>query len=374
MVISVDAPPCHPSSRLARCASLARRWLPNCLCCLFAFALVSAVLLGRGAASWGEPGIERKREQFQAAKDRYDVLFFGSSHIYRGIIPSQFDREMVAFGHPTCSFNFAFAGMEPHEVDAVLDETLEARPARLRFVFVEVSHWNPVIREENRYTKRAVAWHTLGETWSALHSCSLAPVPRKERLELARVHLLHMAARYTNLGDGTRAIRGDRVGGGDHSAPDDEGFLALDEEPNPAVAERHRLFLRNVQDYRDMVARLKEGPSPGGSEARFNRAALAGQAARIRAGGAAPIYVLPPQFNRKPELECLQEEGVVPTLLNFNDPVRFPTLFRDELHWDSDHFNRAGAEEWTRLLARQFAALLAEDGRLCDRGQGSDRR
>jgi hypothetical protein len=331
------------------------------------------VLLRRGAASWGEPGIERKREHFQATKDRYDVLFFGSSHIYRGIIPSQFDREMVALGHPTCSFNFAIGGMEPHEVDVLLDEALEAHPARLRFVFVELSHWNPAIREENRFTKRAVAWHTLGETWSALRSCSLAPVSRKERLELASVHLLHMAARYTNLGDGTRAIRGDRVSEGDQSAPDDEGFLALDEEPNPVVAERHRLFLRDVQGYRDMVARLKEGPPTGVSKARFNRTALAGQAARIRAGGAVPIYVLPPQFNPKQDLKGLQEEGVVPTLLNFNDPVRFPALFREDLHWDCDHLNRAGAEEWTTLLARQFAALLAKDGRLCDGGQGSYR-
>src|SRR5262245_37152928 len=79
-----------------------------------------------------------KWEHYGEQKDRYDTLWFGSSRIYRGIMPGLFDQLTSEGGVPTKTFNFGLDGMFPPEDAYVIERALENPPNNLRWVFIEI--------------------------------------------------------------------------------------------------------------------------------------------------------------------------------------------------------------------------------------------
>lgn len=150
-------------------------------------------------------GLRAKLQHLKSARDQYNVLFFGSSLIERGIIPELFDREMALRGYEVCSFNLGSPGMISHETNAYLTEVLRMGLPKLKWVFVEVTA-RRVPNKENRFTTRMIFWHTPEETWDLYRSISRMKMPVRDKLELYWTHLLHMLAKYTNLGEASRAL------------------------------------------------------------------------------------------------------------------------------------------------------------------------
>jgi hypothetical protein len=46
----------------------------------------------------------------------------------------------------------------------------------------------------------------------------------------------------------------------------------------------------------------------------------------------------------------------------FNNPRTYPSLYRSEVHRDGQHLTESGAEEFTRILAANFAELARAGG------------
>jgi hypothetical protein len=92
-----------------------------------------------------------------------------------------------------------------------------------------------------------------------------------------------------------------------------------------------------------------------------NLGPLLAQAARLRAAGVEPMYVvmpswLPDQFGRNHVAEYRQHVRV----LELDRVADSPALFARELWYDASHFNAAGAAEFTPRLAERIAADLAQ--------------
>ena len=81
-----------------------------------------------------------------------------------------------------------------------------------------------------------------------------------------------------------------------------------------------------------------------------------------RAKGAEPIIYVAPRSSQSPMMNSLEDAGEIPVLFQFNAPTRYPELNGLELRWDRNHLNAAGAEVWSRLFARRFAAHLDATG------------
>lgn len=99
--------------------------------------MIALFLIGVGMAvagiGWVVPSVEppllaERLSEFRKAADSYDVLFFGSSRVFRGIDPKVFDAEMAERGHPLRSYNLGFPAMRPHELNALLRRVLQERP------------------------------------------------------------------------------------------------------------------------------------------------------------------------------------------------------------------------------------------------------
>ena len=157
----------------------ARRWAAPVL----AFAIVVALVLWAmdGLHRPQDPRLDAKIDAFLDNKDDYNILFFGSSTFYRGIIPERFDAELASRGLDSRSLNLSLPGMRTHEMNEFLRRMLETRPEGLEWVVVELSEWlQPPWRSRsgaferprrNLFTQREIAWHDFSETVSRA-SCS----------------------------------------------------------------------------------------------------------------------------------------------------------------------------------------------------------
>ena len=90
-----------------------------------------------------EYGFDEKFEYFAEHKDEFDVLAIGSSRVWRGFIPEDFDAEMELRGESLRSYNLGVGGMRVWEMDYLLRQVLALKPAKLRYVFIEGGDWDP---------------------------------------------------------------------------------------------------------------------------------------------------------------------------------------------------------------------------------------
>lgn len=321
--------------------------------------------------------VSDKLAWFEEHGDEVDVLFFGSSRIHRGVIPSVFDREMARHGHPVRSFNFGVLGMGMHETSALVRRVLAMEPARLRRVVVELDGWSAAIRPQNRFKKRMVSWHDPAETASALRTVALSGAGRLERLEQTWTHLLHLGAWTTGAGRGRYLVEDlARDGRPRRSADLSEarGFEPFSESAygTPSTHPFRRRFVRMIPVYRKAVARLAAANGADVSLEGFNRRAVEEQVALIRRAGAEPVHLITPTARPTPELYRLAATGAVPQMLAFNDPERYPDLFTVDRRFDAEHLTTEGAERFTRLLAERCAALWSGEGSPDGPGPGDE--
>jgi len=78
----------------------------------------------------------------------------------------------------------------------------------------------------------------------------------------------------------------------------------------------------------------------------------------VRASGCEPVFFVPPGTRPSPELPALFEEAGLAPLFAFNQPQRYPQLYRADFYFDASHLNREGAEEFSRVFARLLAPRL----------------
>jgi hypothetical protein len=334
--------------------------------------LAGAVFLGtvtalRALVPWPEHGaLGARMQHFLAHADDYDLLFVGSSNVAHGFDPAVVDAEFARRGHPLRSYSLAAEDMQPVEADFVLREVQKRRPARLRWVAIELLDFDPtaVIRD-NAFSERTVYWHDGRSSWNALARLLRSGASVADKAQLAWLHLQHAAWRLGNLGEGDRAIAAWRAPADPASEAivDAAGFEALDDRTDPTTLRMHARLLANAPRYRAQVAALdahNAGPAvlPSGPEGD-----LAAQTARLRADGLEPVYVIPPVPHPTPALHAFAARADAPLVLAFNTPGRHPELFRIEHRYDETHLNRAGSE----ALSRRFADALAD---VLDRKQG----
>jgi hypothetical protein len=327
---------------------------------LSAVVFLASVTALRSLVPWPEHGALAARVQhFLAHADDFDLLFVGSSNIAHGFDPAVVDAELARRGHPLRSYNLAAEDMQPVEADFVLREVLKRKPARLRFVVIELLDFEPtaVIRD-NAFSERAVYWHDSRSLRDALGRLLRSAAPVADKARLSWLHLQHAAWRLANLGEADRVVAAERAPLDPVSTAMVEagGFEALDDQPDMATQRMRAAFIANAPRYRARVADLdaqnaKSGTLPPGLDAE-----LATQSARLRAEGVEPIYVIPPVPHPTPALHAFATRAESPLVFIFNAPGRYPDLFVFEHRYDETHVNRAGSE----ALSRRFADALAD--------------
>jgi hypothetical protein len=242
--------------------------------------------------------------------------------------------------------------MYPPESHFFLRRLLALRPARLRWVVIELMNVRFHADPDGRSSRRAVYWHDWYHTRLAWQQIWTDPHMEGERWALAIQHGGHLLKAWTHLGRGAEILQRTLEHRSAKSEPPLKWEAAEGYEPD----NDNLLSGRKLADYLARVDAVREGLPPQPLAPVLDEA-VRSLAADVLRAGAEPIFVITPTLNERENFAALP--GNTP-LFAFNNPARFPTLFDPANHSDPYHLNERGAVEFTRLLAERFVTHLRE--------------
>lgn len=369
------------------------------------FGLVALAGLGGGLTAaairplvpWPEEyGLAAKFRWWEEHAHEYDLVFLGSSRVFRAFDPREFEAELALQGLELEAFNFGVGGVRAFEMERMLRALLAQRGPRLRWVLYEGGPMDPRFEPlDDDEASRVVFWHTPGRTQDVLHSVARWPFTESDaqqfqsehpwvaaacaatgllelawKVELARRHAQILAWNVTNYGQG-RAILGALVG--EELVPnrrpmlsqaelaEGQGYVAIEDSADERNEERAQSLREDPERFAKRMLAVRLGNDAFPEVETLNLPALAAQQEAVRAAGAEIVYVVLPDRVPRPDRRALQRAGKLAHLLDFNRPELWPQFFTLESRYDSAHLSRPAALEFSRALAREFAALVRSD-------------
>jgi hypothetical protein len=362
--------------RRYRKASVVTSYIKQSATALIAF-VAAALLLNQIIPSPAIPSnvvfTGPKYDYYQAHKDDYNTLFFGSSRIYSHVVPEVFDATVSDVtvqdsrqGSAINSYNFGIPAMRAIDSAVLLEEVLANPPKNLKWVFFESildKGYEPI---PNARTQRAMYWHTWKNTRTAAQYILTSDESLPSKAFLLSSHLLPFLYQQLNIGRLFNQMLPSEFSAEEQQVAADftatEGYYALTDEADP----KRQLFLRNQADYLSQVSVLESVIEQSQAEPNrdltlsANKQQLLERVTRtIRAAGAEPIFVEPPSLHPEHDFQAAQQLGTIDKLLSYKNPKQFPQLYSPSGRHDADHLNDAGSREFTRLLAQDFAKIMS---------------
>jgi hypothetical protein len=332
---------------------------------IFLAALIlSCAVIGRCLPFPEVQTVHDKLEHLSRHGNEYDVIFLGSSHVYFQIMPAIFDRTAAENGVTVRSFNAGISAMMPPEDGYLMDQILRRPHDRLRWAVIECMPVSPRSERSLSGTTRESYWHdwtrtrilarSFAQDWAAVQgpltgrAQSYGPL-----LSQAGESLRLFAENTANLGRGgvmlshwmgsakmKKASWPNRrtVGDGWISPPGEQ-------QMSGKVRSDYERGFSNLQESTDHFM-----PGDPASEE-----ALHGMLEKLVQNGVTPLLMIPPTTQTK-RYRSLQPA----TTLDFSDAREYPEFFTLENRLDGGHLNVAGAEVFTRTLARLFVEKTRE--------------
>ncbi len=347
--------------------------LINSTICVVAFLITCIALRAVLPFPEIDGGVSQKFGFFATHKDEFDTLFIGSSRVYFQISPAVFDRVTRQSGMPTHSFNFGIGGMYLPETAYLLEQILNLKPRKLRWVFIEYDELQTKWSPENQTSRRALYWADWKRVSLLLRKLTDAgtdpvwlPSPAKLRDIILRQKdekntrsLLtfyggQFEKNYTNvaraadvlqyfLGRDTKGRRARYLGGAS------DGYVTRPNRMSPNQVAAYERGLAAA------MAQTDTHPlSPYAVEA-YRQCAQ-----EVRKTGATPIFLITPSTT---QISVASETtGLTGVVMAFNNPRTYPTLYRSNVRRDGQHLTKSGAEEFTRIVAANFVELARAGG------------
>ena len=355
-------------SRGRRSEPCLRRAILHAGIAVFAFVLTCAGL--NAALPFPEiNSVSRNLRFFQRHQDEFDTIFLGSSRVRHQISPAIFDRTLTEAGLPTRSLNFGVNGLGTPENGYLLERLLEAKPRRLKWVFIELDEVQTERVPVMERTRRAVYWHDWKRTsliFRAILNTGEAAggfgVAKKigalmlaggEEAASARDLLFFHGAlflkNFTNLGrksDLSRWISHLR---------DEETFSNLGPAGDGFIPPSRQMPPGERAVYESQLKRAMAETGPRFVSAPTEQAYRL-MADEVRKAGATPVFLVTP-VTMQIELGFRSESGIAGTTMLFNNARAYPQLYRNEVRIDGNHLNSEGAREFTALVAENFSRL-----------------
>jgi hypothetical protein len=298
------------------------------------------------------------------AEKPIEVVFLGSSRIYHGVRPEYFDARMRERGHPVRSFNLAVTGQKVDGAFSALRSLAARQPAGLRYVFVDPERISLMLSDLRRSMRGLIPIHDAASAKLLLDYVWNSELTFWDKFDRSTEILRASAYDTTNVGRGlgwldellgrtpTEEDMNFRLG------PLADGWRSKDNKPREKSAEAHRKFLAAPGAWKAMVkelARTEPGTEPLHEQAKPLLTRIADLATEM---GAEPIFFTSPSNAYHGQLLQAYEQGVIETLLRFNDPDQYPELYESVARWEAVHLSAEGARRFSLLLADRFADLL----------------
>lgn len=326
--------------------------------------LIAVVLLGQLIPNTKLPSnidfISAKYEYYQARKDNYNVLFFGSSQTYNHIDPQQFDAIAHSSNLSTTSYNFGIPAMFDIEGELFLERVLANPPKNLRWVFINYDLYDGELKAGVK-TPRSVYWHSLKNTRRAAEYVLGANRRWHKKVVLLWPHLLSCFYNQLNLGRlADVMVPSDLVQRDRSKLIKTQGYSAIAPPYDAELQAARALFLQSIPSYMQSVAALRTwepeiDPETGQPLLSPHKVKLLERINEIvQAAGASPVYIEACDTVLDKPYTIAQQLNIVDTVLTYKDPNRFEWLYDVDQRFNKDHMIEAGAERFTQMLASDF--------------------
>lgn len=316
--------------------------------------VVAALLRGATPAATSFPPADRLQYYLDHSED-FDTLFVGTSRVYRGVVPREFDARMAQLGMPTRSLNLGEPGMRGFEIDRLVRFLVKRPTGNLENLFLDLGVRAP---REEKQTHRTVEWHTARQTLAAVSMSRALGFEGPERRQALLFHLKQFGMRQSNYGLGPELWQ--RMRWQPEVAPawlSEGGYQSLEAEQGQNFKRRNRRFLSRLDRYERTVARYRDRPPAELSPViEASLARWIDEALLVQGRGVRPVGLVSPGYGRLRDLESGGETG--PLLLNFDRPALHPDLFEPQSRFDEVHLTAAAARRYSTLVAETFVAEL----------------
>lgn len=291
-----------------------------------------------------------KFSHFMENKDEYEVIFVGTSRVHNQISPETFDQHLKEAGYDYQSFNFGLQGARILTTRSMLNEILAARPANLKWVFIENlldAGYSPL---QNARTPREIHFHSFNDTRSSISYILNSGDSFPAKVALSLSHLPPFFFNYINLGRVVDQFQTKSVAELAEELGEDQDGYSI--SPRKEIVE---------EVYLNKVDQLKAKPYIE-TPLTPNRVAIVEEITDVvEAAGAEPLFLVAPGIIRNDEMIAAQKEGYIQTLFVYNDPGRYPDLYAIENRSDEEHLNEQGSELFSTLIAEDFVRYLDRD-------------
>ena len=298
-----------------------------------------------------------------------EVVFVGSSRVYRQLDPKHFERTTAQGGEPLRAFNLGQPGSQLSESTYLAERVLKQSEGTVRWVVVEAFEMHGAIDRDNAASYRQVEWHDMERTLGCVYAlwCSSMRQPSLSHISRRLIetlgHLRLWGQRFSNMG-----LAGDvfaSIGAKDNLATpehleqvgyDLHGFtplqgnnLTLHDRGNFASHQKKRK--RIELQARALPATLKKASAPEELKRVVERLeAVADES------GAEILWFIHPGAGEQ-DWHYLQDSGILNHLIDFSDPTLSSAWYGDELRYDYGHLNWRGAKKMTSLVAQEILRI-----------------
>jgi hypothetical protein len=299
-----------------------------------------------------------------------DYVLIGSSLTHSQLSPGTISAQLAKAGISIRGFNLGIHDMVPAETFFVARRVSDIRPARLRWMVIEVAPFRVAVPRDAGRVSKNVYWHDVRSTVESLRVLA-AKVPSWRERAIHSVRHLALACRnYLGTGRGIALLRS-RMQGMDFPETvvgyTRDGFVSYDDFIAMGYDEVRRLverFSGQREVYEAEAAKfLEKRAAPSWRLCETELQLYADLIRDLRRHGIEPVFVLLPRLVDQSPLLDLARLSEKPAVIDLSDPARFPLFYNSAYHADVMHLNRQGAEMISIALAERLAPLLEADRR-----------
>lgn len=311
---------------------------------------------------WGAPDLVVKMTFYKKHKDDFNTLFLGSSHVYRHVIPSLFDKSTMGKTH---TFNFGVGAMGSLEDFAFYENLLKKDISpNVKYVFIEllpISNIPKSILHSSR-AKYYLDHHTYSMAVEYFKT-GLHAFPREKEKEIIENYTVAYRENVLNIGLVKEMLMF-------HLKPFDlsinllgmhnDGFYSIEEEISLGIEENinfrqdSETLVRNSKAARAAYQKVNTLKSNNVYVRYLNQLIE-----KSNKRGIHLIFFLPVMLG---ELDYIH---MVPIFNQLDEKHKIDLAHPDEssefygldIYFDRGHFNNKGARLFTEKLALQFNRL-----------------
>ncbi len=331
-------------------------------------SFLSAALGIRLLLDWYHCGadyiLEKKFVHIKESPKKYDIIFAGSSYIYRSIKPKVFCDCLKSLGMEFSAYSMSAPGCYAFEVNHYLNMIIDLpKPKRPRYILINLFDMTPEyvlsVMEQNRFINRMNRYHDLNTTYLNIRTILLTDWGLYKKARVIVEHILHFFCNISNVHAGFYLFERYELKPREkklivQGCGYEKAFAGNKLYHKDFTMEVFENFFKNHKKYLDEFSNNRGGVQPNSADIFFRYT----QFREIEKRGIHVIYIVPPvPYNLRNIHALTKMKGFPPTFF-LNNVYKYPKLFKYENRYNQGHLNDRGAEYYSKYLAERFFEFL----------------